>query len=323
MEKPLLETKIINPEKVESSIKLKAKVGTVHASIFGILYFGMYSRNSESLFEKLNIPIFISAILIAILLIGSVFLVAFVYFKVPSKGKLQFYKDYLIFKVKNETSTIKIADLSKLNIYIDGAKYFIGIIKNKNESILEIDIVFQSEKKIINEIVENWSEKGFQVKIINNQELSRKARLKKKVSVGTSNADVKYDFSKYKVKMQAGLPFKAKTVIPYDRISKKVLFVLSIESIENLNWGLTDAYTDGIRGFTDSVFQLFGNSFLILFKDELMEMTCEDNGRGLFPIGAKEHIKSFLRAMSELSNELDFEFLKERYDKMFNEQASF
>ncbi|OQA84946.1 MAG: hypothetical protein BWY27_01371 [Bacteroidetes bacterium ADurb.Bin234] len=318
MVKSLLETKIIDPEKGESFNKFKAKVGTVHAIIIGILFIGMYSRNSESLFEKLNFPIFISATLILILAIGSAFLIAFVYLKVPSKGKLQFYEDFLILKIKNEISTIKIAELSKLNFYIDGGKYFIGIIKNKNESILEIDIIFQSEKQIINEIVENWSEKGFQVKIINNQELSRKARLKKK----TSNEDLRCDFSKYKVKIQPGLPFKAKAVIPYDKISKKVLFILSIESIESLNWAITCYYSDDIRGSTDSAFQSFGNSYLILFKDELMVMTCEDNGRGLFPIGAKKNIRDFLSKMSELSNELDFEFLKERYDKMFNEKAS-
>jgi len=322
MERLLLETKIIDPEKVNSFNKFKAKVGTIHAVIIGILFIGMHSRNSESLFEKLNLPFFFIGIFIAILAIGSALLVAFVYVKVPSKGGLQFYEDFLIFKVKNESSTIKIAELSKLNFYIDGSKYFIGITKNMKESILEIDIVFQSEKKLINEIVENWSKKGFHVEIIDNNELLRKARLKKKVSNKTSNAELRYDFLKYKVKIQPGLPFKAKTIIPYDKIPKKVLFVLSTEIIENLNWAVIDYYPDGISGVTDSAFKLFGNSFLILFKDELMVMTCEDNGRGLFPIGAKEHIKSFLSSMSELSNELDLEFLKERYDKMFNEKAS-
>lgn len=322
MKKSFLETKIIDPERTNSFNKFKAKVGTIHAIIFGIFFIGMHSRGSESLFEKLNLPFLVIGIFIAILAIGSVFLIAFVYVKVPSKGELQFYEDYLIFKVKKESSTIKIAELSKMNFYIEGGKYFIGIAKNKKESILEIDIVFQSEKKIINEIIENWSEKGFQVEIRNNDELIRKARLKKKSTIKSSNKDLKYDFSKFKVKIQPGLPFKAKTIIPYDKISKKALFVLSTEIIENLNWALIDCYSDGIRGVTESAIKIFGNSFLILFKDEFMVMTCEDNGRALFPIGAKEHIRSFLTTMSELSNELDLEFLEERYDKMFNKTAS-
>lgn len=322
MEKSLLETKIIDPEKVNSFNKLKAKVGTIHAIIIGILFIGMHSRNSESLFEKLNIPFLIVAILIAIIAIGSALLIAFVYVRVPSKGELHFYEDFLIFKVKKESSTIKIAELSKVNFYIERDKYFIGILKNRKESILEIDIVFQSEKKKISEIVENWSGKGFQVEIINNDELTRKARLKKKVSIKTSNSDLKHDFLKYKVKIQPGLPFKAKTIIPYDKISKKALFILSTESIENLNWAVSDYYSESISGVTDGAFQLFGNSFLILFKDELMVMTCEDNGKGLIPIGAKEHIRGFLTSMSELSNEVDLEFLEERYDEMFNKKAS-
>lgn len=323
MEKSILEIKIIDPEKIESFNKFKAKVGTIHAIIIGILFIGMNSRNSESLFEKLNIPFFIVAILIAIIAIGSALLVAFVYVKVPSKGELQFYEDCLIFKVKKKSSTIKISELTKLNFYIEGGKYLIGVLKNKKESILEIDIVFQSEKKIINEVVENWIEKGFQVEIINNDELSRKTRLKKKVSIKTSNLDLRYDFLKYKVKLQPGLPFKAKTIIPYDKMSKKALFILSIESIENLDWGVIDYSLDGIRGVTESAFQLFGNSFFIIFKEEFMIISCEDSGNGLIPMGAKEHIRSFLTTLTELSNELDIEFLEERYDNMFIEKPAY
>lgn len=321
MEKSLLETKIINSERTNSFNKFKAKVGTIHAIVIGIFFIGVQSRGSESLFEKLNLPFLVIGIFTAILAIGSVFLIAFVYVKVPSKGELLFYEDFLVFKAKKESSTIKIAELSKINFYIEGGKYLIGFTKNKKESILEIDIVFQSEKKIINEIVENWSKKGFQVEIRNNDELLRKARLKKKDPIKTSNANLRFDFSKYKVKIQPGLSFKAKTVIPYGKISKKALFVLSTEIIENLNWTLIDYYSDGIRGVTESAFKIFGNSILILFKDEFMVMTCEDYGGALFPIGAKEHIRSFLTSLSELSNELDLEFLEERYENMFNKKA--
>lgn len=321
MKKTLLETKIIDPKKIESFNKFKAKVGSIHAIILGIFFIGIKSQNSESLFEESNDTLLLVAILIAILTIGSALLVAFIYVKVPSKGELHFFEDCLIFKVKKKSSTIKISELSKLNFYIEGGKYLIGILNNKKESILEIDIVFQTEKKILNEVVENWKEKGFQVEIINNDELSRKTRLKKIVSIKKSNADYRFDFLKYKVKIQPGLPFKAKTIIPYDKMSKRVLFILSLESIEKLNWGVIEYCLDGIRGVTDCNFQLFGNSFLILFKEEFMIITCQDGGSGLFPIGAKEYIRSFLTTLSELSNELDFEFLEEKYENIIKKPA--
>jgi hypothetical protein len=321
MEKSLLETKIIDTEKVESFFKFKAKVGTIHTFIVVFFFWAIDSRNSESLFEKLHIPMFIAFIIIIIIAIASVLLIILVYVRVPSKGELHFYKDLLTFKVKKERSTIKIAELSKINFYIEGGKYYIGILRNKKESIFEIDIIFQSEKKIINDLVRIWTEKGFHVELIDNK-LSRKAQLKKKETLNTSNADLKYDFSKYKVKIQAGIPFKAKTIIPYDKISKKVLFVLATESIENLNWGVFDCNPDDIRGVADSAFELFGYSFLILFQDECMVITCEDNGSKLFPIGVKRHIRIFLATLSELSNELDPELLEERYDNMFNEKIS-
>jgi len=320
MEKSLLETKIIDSKRIKSFNKFKEKVGSIHAIIIGIFCFGMYSRSTESLFERLNVPFLIIGLFILILAIGSALLVTFVYVRVPAKGKLHFFEDCLIFKVNNESNIIRIAELSKLNFYFEENKSFIGLTKKVKESVFEIDIVFQSEKNIINELVETWLEKGFQVKIRNKVEHSRKSWLKEKASIKRSNADLRYDFLKYKVKIQPGIPFKAKTIIPYDKMSKKVLFILSIESIENLNWGVIDYYLDGIRGVTDTVFLLFGNSFLILFKEEFMIITCEDGGNGLFPIGAKETIRSFLKALSELSNELDHELLEERYDKMFNKK---
>ncbi len=231
MKEPLLETKIIDSEKIDSFNQFKAKVGAIHAAFFGILYIGMYSWGGESLFEKLNVPILIWVIFIAILAIGSAYLIAFVYVKVPSKGELQFYEDYLVYKVKKESSTINLSELSKIHFYIKEGKYSIGIVQNNKESILETDIVFQSEKKILYKLIEDWLEKGFLVEVINIDDISRKVRLKKKTITYPSNSDLRYDFSKYKVKLEPGLPFKAKTVIPYDKVSKKALFVLSIEII--------------------------------------------------------------------------------------------
>lgn len=322
MEKSLLETKIIDSNKIKSFNKFKEKVGSIHAIIIGIFCFGMYSRNYESLFERLNVPFLIIGLFILILAIGSALLVIFVYVRVPAKGELHFFEDCLIFKVKNESNIIRIAELSKLNFYFDENKSFIGITKNIEESVFEIDIVFQSEKKIINEFVKKWSEKGFQVKIKNKGEHFRKSLLKEKSLIKTSNADLRYDFSKYKVKLQPGLPFKAKTIIPYDKVSKKALFVLSIEIIENLNWTVISYYQDCIDAVTDSIILIFGDSFSIIFKEEFMIITCENIDNSLFPIGAKGNIRSFLTALSELSNELDHEFLEERYDKMFNKKTN-
>ncbi len=52
MEKPLLKTNIIDPEKANSFNKFKAKVGTIHAIIVGLFIIGAYSKHSESLFQK-------------------------------------------------------------------------------------------------------------------------------------------------------------------------------------------------------------------------------------------------------------------------------
>ncbi len=322
MKEPLLETKIIDSENIDSFSKFKAKVGAIHAALFGIFYILISSWGGESLFEKLNLPILILGFFIAILAIGSVFLIAFVYVKVPSKGELQFFEDFLIYKVKKESRTIKLSRLSKINFYIKEGKYSIGIVQNNKESILETDIVFQSEKKILYKLIEDWLEKGFPVEIINIDDLSRKARLKKKAIIHPANSGLRYDFTKYKIKIEPGLPFKAKTEIQYEKVSKKALFVLSLEIIEQNNWTLHGYDADGIRGVTESVFEIFGHSFLILFEHKFMVLTCEDNGGGVFPIGAKKDIRNFLTTMSELSNELDLEFLEERYDKMFDKTAS-
>ncbi len=260
----------------------------------------------------MNIPDSIIAITVLILVIGSAMLIAFVYVKTPSKRELLLYGDRLVFKVKDYTDTIKLAELSEVNLYIDKSKYFIGITENDNETVLELDIIFQNEKNKILETVKSWSDRGFQAKITNKDELSKQARLKK----STSNTYLKHDFSRHEVKIQPGFPFKAKTIIPYTTIPKKALFVLSVEAIEELNWSIVDYSEEKIECATDSAFKSWGNRLSVMFKDRFMLITCEDYGGTLFPAAAKSETRSFLNTLSQLSNELDLRALEERYDSI-------
>lgn len=320
MKKPLLENKIIDSEKIDSFKRFKIRVGGVHSFIIALYVIGLYlfsTNYSESPFDEWYMPEVVEGLSLFVVILGSALLVIFVYGKTPSKGVLQLYEDSLVLKLKNETINLRIRELSALNFYIEQRQYFIGVTKNNKESIFEIDIVYKSEMKILNQIVQKWSDQGFQVKLVNKDQLSRDARLKKKDPNKRSFAEIKHNFSNCKIKVQPGIPFKVKTMIPYERISKKALFILSLEIIEEFKWAMVEYDSENIKGFTDDAFRQLGNKFTISFENHFMVMSIVNAGIWIFPRGGIKEIRSFLTALTELSNELDLEFLEQRYEKMF------
>lgn len=320
MKKPLLETKIIDSEKIDSFKRFKVRVGGVHSFIIALYVIGLYlfsTSYSESQFDEWYMPEVVEVLSLFVVILGSVLLVIFVYGKTPSKGIFQLYEDSLVLKLKNETITLRISALSALNFYIDRRQYFIGVTKNNKESIFEIDIVYKSEMKILNQFVQKWSNQGFQVKLVDKDQLSRDTRLKKKDLNKRSFAEIKHDFSSCKIKVQPGIPFKVKTMIPYERISPKALFILSLEIIEEFKWAMVEYDSESIKGFTDDAFRQLGNKFTISFENHFMVISIVNAGIWIFPRGGIKEIRSFLTALTELCNELDLEFLEQRYEKMF------
>jgi len=75
--------------------------------------------------------------------------------------------------------------------------------------------------------------------------------------------------------------------------------------------------SESIKGFTDDAFRQLGNKFTISFENHFMVMSIVTAGIWIFPRGGIKEIRSFLTALTELSNELDLEFLEQRYEKLF------
>lgn len=320
MVKALLELKILDPEKIKSYNKLKKKVASIHINFALILFFSMYSKHStKSIVELLNVPLIIPVILIGVLAIVTTYLIAFFYIKVPSQGSIEFHKASLFFKFNNEHVTINLGDLLKLIVYINNESYYIGIQKNDTESIYEIDLIFRNDKILFFEIINDWSIKGLEVEIKSDKISPSLSKFNNLSPYCDTRPKSIQELSNYKIKIQGGILFKAKTNIPYDKFSKEYLFILALESLKNLDWGLEALYPDLIYGVTDKAFKYLGYTILISFSEKEMSLTCEEYGDSIFAIGLKVQIKTFLTTMSELIGELEPDSAKKRYNDIFNQ----
>lgn len=307
----LLHLRIINSEKKENWKKSKLKVGKIHSLILGLFILGVCLN--DSIFQ---IPFPIIGVIMLFLSIGSALLIAFVYIKGPSKGRLLFYEDYFTILNKKTKYLVKISELAKVNFYFEDNKYSLGIIKKDGESIWELDIVFGHEKQKLNEIIDKWKNKGFLVEVIHSQASTTKTLHFEKFIDETSNSKNNFDFTKFKIKIYPGLTFKVKSKIPLTKLSSKELIVIASESFEYNAWPIIKLKENRIESITDNIFPFLANRIMIDFIDNFMIISVEDYRKGIIPLGAKNQIRILLETMTLLGNNFDKEILLKKYGEL-------
>lgn len=327
-----MKTKIIDTSKLEKQKPLIKKLKITTTILLNIIVFGLLSNHrSEPLYKSVGLPNYLFVALILITASLLIFLLI-TYINKPTLGLLLFYDSQLEFQLKKEKIKLNISELSKLNIYIKKSKYFIEVVTNNYNKLFEIDIVFISEKKTINEFYQRWKAQGFKVELINEKEIQfqKLLNVSNKITAEESsiseptnsntNSLLEYDFTKYKSKVCLEFLYKIKCEIPIIKSTKKELFVLAYESIKMLNWKLKTVDFDIIGANTEITYQNHGNYILIRFNDDYMTIICKDNS-SLITIGGKTNIKELLLMMSTLSKKFDPELLKLRFDEMFHPSA--
>lgn len=325
-----MKTKIIDTSKLKKQKSLIKKLKITTTILLNIIVIGLLSNHrSEPLYKSVGVPIYLFVALILITASLLIFLLI-TYINKPTLGLVLFYDNQLEFQLKKEKIKINISELSKLNIYIKNSKYFIEIKTNNYNQVFEIDVVFLSEKKIINEFFQRWKAQGFQVEIINEEVNEFQKLINKNEQTTVDRSSIietsknktsslsKYDFTKYNINLSIGIPYKVKCEIPVNQSTKKEMYILAYESIKMLNWKLKSVDLDRIEARTGKAFQNFGNSILIKFSEDYMTIFCKDSGNALFTLGGKTNIKDLLFMMSNLSIKLDAKLINEKFDKMFN-----
>lgn len=164
-----LEVEIINTEKQTISAKRK----TIMFSILGGAWlFLLYSNptRDNSIYDQLEIWKGYPAILFAVLLISSGFVLKYVFHSVPSKGTLIFNPTELIFKQNKKKAAFNLNDIGKAKFYIyqvaeDIEVYAELALKHLEFSNL-INVAFAKERKELIDIVSIWKEKGVHVEIL-------------------------------------------------------------------------------------------------------------------------------------------------------------
>jgi len=164
-----LEVEIINTEKQTISAKRK----TLMFSILGgawlfLLYSDPYGDNS--IYDQFEIWKGYPAILFAILLISSGFVLKYVFYSVPSKGTLILSPTELIFKQNKTKAAYNLNDIGKAKFYIYEVAENIQVyaelaIKHLEFSNL-INVAYAKERKELIDIVSIWKDKGVNVEIL-------------------------------------------------------------------------------------------------------------------------------------------------------------
>jgi hypothetical protein len=171
MEKELLQTKLINQKKNTKQKRVAFNVLQILGAFLTILIISTYSRGSmEPLYIQLKFPVFLIVLIYLIPAILAVILLI-LYVNKPASGHLLFYDEHIDFKIKNSIKKINISELTKLTFSNNEDRYSIGLINNNQKIFYEIDIIFQHEKEIINSLVQKWKDKGYNVDIINKNEV--------------------------------------------------------------------------------------------------------------------------------------------------------
>lgn len=155
-----LDVEIINKEKKEVSGKRK----TLLFSILGALWlFLLYSNpfDENSIYDHFGIWKGYPAILFFVLLISSGFILRYVFYVVPTKGRLILAEDLITVKQKREKILIPLSEIQsvKFNEHTTFLEDFVVTIKLKSSKINlseEINIPFVIERETLRKLVEIW-----------------------------------------------------------------------------------------------------------------------------------------------------------------------
>ena len=311
MREHAFETNIIDTSKVKSFSRLKRMISVIHAFVAVVVYFLFYYCISNNIFSSLHTTWIVMGAILSIFLVGSAFMVVGVYIKTPSIGKLICHKEYISFVVGKETVDIKIIDLSNLEFYLNNDINKVCFNYKSKLRCFKLDIVFQKEKEELKELISDWKKHGFKIKLTINQSFKEifNKKLTKKPSVSYESSRI--NFTKYRIKIKPRFPFPATTTIPYNLNSKQELYYLSIICIESLGWKNTFSDSNEIIALTDPVFANMGDDFLIKFYDKKLIISSRNMRKGLFSLGSKTLINSFLQNLTILSNDFSSRNLEE------------
>jgi hypothetical protein len=155
-----LDVEIINKEKKEISGKRKMTL----FSILGALWlFLLYSDpfDENSLYDQLGIWKGYPAILLFLLLISSGLILKYVFYVVPTKGRLILTEDLITVKRKRDKILIPLSEIQsvKFNEHMTMLEDIIVTIKLKSRRVNisdEINIPFVVERETLRKLVEIW-----------------------------------------------------------------------------------------------------------------------------------------------------------------------
>lgn len=310
MRKEAFESNIIDTAKVESFNKLKQKTGIIH-TVIGIVVFWLLNYSiSNNIFSSLHTSWMVMGAILSIFLVGSAFIVVAVYVKTPSKGKLICHKDFISFINGKETIDIKIIDLSNLEFYFDNDLFKVCFNYKSKLTCFKLDIIFQKEKEELKEVISDWKKNGFNIKVNINQSFKERFNQKMRQKPSISFESSRINFTKNIIKIQPRFPFYAATTIPYNLISKKELYYLSMICVESLGWRITISDSNEITVLTEPIFTYMGDVLSIKFYEKKLIVTSRNKRKGLFSLGSKILINNFLENLTILSNDFSTKYLE-------------
>lgn len=163
-----LEIEIINSEKKKVSHKRKAILFSILAGLWLVL---LYSKpyKEDSIYDKLGIWIGFPAILFCVLLVSSGIILMYVFYKVPSKGKVLLNPDGMIITLNKMQHIIGLDAIINAKFYIlqdnDETKVFTELTTDKIKLSNELNIPYLSERKVLIELIKIWKDKGVNIEL--------------------------------------------------------------------------------------------------------------------------------------------------------------
>lgn len=166
MNNEAFEASIIDTEKNKKHKAFKIKAGTIHAIVIGILALIVRLGVFEMLIPNLDTRIVVGYSTFVLFLFLSIAMILLVYVKTPFKGTLRFHEDHILLKLGKEVTEINLVNLENITFNIINSNYSINFKHYGELKSFKIDIIFQTEKEELNNIIEIWKQNGHDVKII-------------------------------------------------------------------------------------------------------------------------------------------------------------
>ncbi len=179
-----LDIEIINTEKKKVSAKRKAILFSVLAGCWSILIFSQ-PLEENSIYDQFGIWKGFPIIMFFLLLISSAYILMYVFFMVPSKGRLILSKDFILLKKDKKNIRINPADIHSIKFKeqitsLGEIEIWVELYAKEVRVSDMLNVPFMSEREILRELVEHWKMQGINAKIITVPEKSRNQRINMK-----------------------------------------------------------------------------------------------------------------------------------------------